>query len=191
MKNEAEITVILILSLFVVGMGLSTMPPTGGFEDGRIIVTTTPSPTPAFVPTPIPTPPPAPASTKTPYEELQYNETTLATVSDFMSRMPDYTGGGQCVSRSRYVAFQANEHNLTILTCIVGGSGSAQHTEKHQVNTFTDDGVRYYTSNLYIGDERVLTGSGLLVLLNETLPSGLSHLSPRDFWTPVDESASG
>ena len=33
MKNEAEITVILILSLFVIGMGLATMPPTGGFED--------------------------------------------------------------------------------------------------------------------------------------------------------------
>ena len=119
-----------------------------------------------------------------PYNDLQYNETTLATVTDFMSRMPEYAGGGQCVSRSRYVAFEAHEHGLNVSTCIVGGAGSASKTEKHQINTFTDDGTRYYTSNLHIGDTSILTYGELLDALNGVFVVKLTSLNARGYWTP-------
>ena len=99
-------------------------------------------------------------------------------------QMPVYPGKGQCVASSRYMAFEAKEHNLTISTCIVGGSGSAQRTEKHQVCTFKDDGVRYYTANTRIGDQRILTAGELVAHLDSKYPGGMTHLSARDYWTP-------
>ena len=125
-----------------------------------------------------------PVSAPVPYDDLWYNETNLSTVSDFIQRMPVYPGKGQCVAHSRYMAFEAKEHNLTISTCIVGGSGSASKTEKHQVATFKDDGVRYYTANTYPGDQRILTAGALVAYLDSKYPGGMTHLSARDYWTP-------
>ena len=149
------------------------------------------------VPVVVPTPPkivaqnisnnaPMPKNVSDPinYTTLQYNKTNIDTVTEFFTLMPEYPGKGQYVSRSRYISFEARNHGLNISTVVVGGDGSAEHTEKHQVNTFISNGTRYYTSNLYTDDMRILTYNKLFILLNDTLPSGLTRLSPRDFWEP-------
>lgn len=118
------------------------------------------------------------------YEELWCNETTVATAEDFFDRCPVYSGKGQCVASSRYYAFEAEKHNLSLQTCIIGGSGSAQHTEKHQVNTFKYDGVRYFTGNFNRTDTTILTSRQLIDVVNDKFSAHIQSLNARDFWQP-------
>lgn len=155
--------IILITLLILVSIGTATATPL--FQIGAI---------PQIVYSPAPIEVVAP-----PY----YNATTPETVADFLREYP-YEGKGQCVSRSRYLAIEAQAHNLSLGTCIIGGNGGAQVTEKHQVNTFEYEGARYYTTNLYAGDVRVCDGRELLIIMNEILPSGLHYLHTRGFWSP-------
>lgn len=92
----------------------------------------------------------AAAQSATNYTALWYNETSPENVQEFISIIPDCpyvhpSECNRCASISRYIAFEAASHNLTVGTCIVcrdlyGG---------HQVNTFEHDGVQYYTENRY------------------------------------------
>lgn len=118
------------------------------------------------------------------YEKFWCNETTVATMRDLFDICPVYSGNGQCVSSSRYYAFEAEKHNLSLQTCVIGGQGSAQRTEKHQVNTFKCDGVRYFTANLNRSDTTVLTSIQLIDAVNETFSTPIKSLNARDFWQP-------
>ena len=184
------ITAILILALCALFILLVTR---SGEEPPTIEETCPPNfaPVPVINPEPVNPPEdetvedtPTPAPHIVPYDEMRYNDTTLTTVQDFLGRCPTYQGGGQCVSRSRYIAFEAKKHNLSISTCIIGGAGSAENTEKHQVNTFKSNGVRYYTSNFSPTDNRIFTGAGLLEVVNTVFSVKLSHLGARGFWRP-------
>ena len=135
---------------------------------------------------PAPTPANDPALLAAPYTYLWYNVTDITNVKDFLERCPTYEGKGQCVAQSRYRAFEARKHNLSLYTCIVGGSGGAQCTEKHQVNTFRSDGVRYYTSNLNSSDDMVCTGAELIKVLNGKFTEEIAYLNPRDYWMPCE-----
>lgn len=118
------------------------------------------------------------------YEELWYNKTTVDTVRDFFDICPVYSGKGQCVSSSRYYAFEAEKHNLSLQTCVIGGQGSAQRTEKHQVNTFKCDGVRYFTANFNCTDTTILTRIQLIDAANDKFSTPIQSLNARDFWHP-------
>lgn len=120
----------------------------------------------------------------TAYEELWYNKTTIDTVRDFFDRCPVYSGNGQCVSSSRYYAFEAKKHNLSLQTCVIGGHGSAQHTGKHQVNTFKYEGVRYFTANLDCTDTTIQTSRQLINAVNEKFNTPIKSLNARNFWAP-------
>ena len=121
--------------------------------------------------------------TEIPYT-TNYTITNLSTVTDFMENCPIYEGNGQCVSCSRYLVFQAKEHNLTLSTCIIGGQGSAERTEKHQIVTFKDNGIRYFSPNINKFDRRILTYNDMLDVFNgRDITTKISHLNARDYWT--------
>jgi len=54
MKNGNEIITILVLCLFVIGIGLATMPPSGGLEDEIVHMDNASAPVCGSVPTPPP-----------------------------------------------------------------------------------------------------------------------------------------
>lgn len=118
------------------------------------------------------------------YEKFWCNGTTVATVGDFFDICPVYSGKGQCVSCSRYYAFEAEKHNLSLQTCVIGGQGSAQRAGKHQVNTFEYDGVRYFTGNFNRSDTTILTSIQLIDAVNDKFSTPIKSLNARDFWQP-------
>lgn len=87
-----------------------------------------------------------------------YNETSPEAVTDFLKNLPipegyDKPAMGFCTSRVRYVRAEAVAQNITLDEVTVM---FVDDRNGHRVNTFVYGGIRYYTINAYLGDDRVV-----------------------------------
>ena len=98
-----------------------------------------------------------------------YTETTLATVQHFLTHLEPCEWGGACGVHARYTMLEAEKVGLNIGEITVRDWNRARAKnlvmDGHRVNTFAHNGTQYYTTNLYKGDDRIVTRPELYSIL--------------------------
>lgn len=98
-----------------------------------------------------------------------YNETTPKTLAHFLNYLEPYSYGGACSMRARYIRIKAETVNLSIKETTIR-DWDKQRIKKtvccgHRVNTFEYKNKKYYTTNLWIGDNRIVEYKELMEIL--------------------------
>lgn len=98
-----------------------------------------------------------------------YNETTSETFAHFLNYLEPCPYEGACSMRARYISIEAHKVNLSVqeTTIIDYNKQRIKRTlcGGHRVNVFVYQNKKYYTTNLWVGDNRIVEYNSLINIL--------------------------